>query len=237
VSGFLSGQSHLVGWTMLVILRASVLAQDSNAAMLRTTSSGTFVNGSPAPASLALFTNDFIQTQKNAIARIEAPGSAAQIDGETALQFAGDELALDHGSLSVYTTRGMRVRVGCLTVTPVNLSAETLYEVADRDGTLVVHATRSDVYIDAPLNKQKEPQKPSKSGRDLVREGERRSREDGCAVATTKGQTPGLGPILNAPWVKYAGAAAIGGVTWWVLCQDDDPVSPSTPARLSRPIP
>lgn len=89
-----------------------------------------------------------MQVQNNAAARIESAGSAAEIDGETVLQFADDELALEHGSLSVYTSRGMRVRVGCLTVTPVNPSMETLYEVVDRDGTLTVHATRGDVYID-----------------------------------------------------------------------------------------
>jgi hypothetical protein len=184
-----------------------------------------------------LFANDFVQIQKSATARIESPGSAAEIDGETVLQFEGDELALEHGSLSVYTSRALRVRVGCLTVTPVNPSTETLYEVVDRDGTLTVHATRGDVYIDARSNRQKQSTKPSESGRDLVREGERRSREDRCAVAAIKEHAPGLGPVLNSTWARIAGAGAIGGLTWWVLCQGDDPVSPHTPTRKCCPIP
>lgn len=178
-----------------------------------------------------------MQIQNNAAARIQLAGSTAQIDGETVLQFADDELALDHGSLSMYTSRGMRVRVGCLIVTPANLSIETLYEVVDRNGTLTVHASRGDVYIDRHSNKQKDPQKPSESTHDLVREGQKRSREEKCAVAVDRGQAPGIGPLLNRPAVILGGAGAIGLTTYWILCESDDPVSPATPRRNYCPVP
>ncbi len=37
------------------------------------------------------------------------------------------------------------------------------------------------------------------------------------------------GGVLNSPVAIGMGAAAIGGVTTWVLLKNDNPVSPSTP--------
>ena len=139
---------------------------------------GVLVNGNSVPASAAVFDNDLIQTEKASPARIEMTDSSATIDSETVLQFQLEELALDHGSLSVYTTSGLRVRVGCITITPVNPSSETLYEVIDRDGRVTVHASRSDVYIDAKEKQSKDVRSPSRSKRDVVRQGEQKSREN-----------------------------------------------------------
>jgi hypothetical protein len=92
-----------------------------------------------------LFPDDLVQTPKNAVARIELTGSSADINADSMVQFEGDELVLDHGTLSVRTTRGLRVRVGCLTVIPVNLSQWTQYDVSDVNGRVTVNATKSDV--------------------------------------------------------------------------------------------
>lgn len=232
----MSRPHHLVWAIFLLIRPPSSFAQDQAAAILYAKGAGAVVNGNPVFRTTALFANDFVQVQKNAAARIVFSGSAAEIDEETVLQFESDELALEHGSLSMDTNRGMRVRVGCLTVTPVNTSTEALYEVVDRDGTLTVHATRGDVYIDGRSNRQKESPKPSESGRDLVRQGERKSRIDKCGVAAREG-SPGRTPLLDRDWVRIGGAAAIGLEIYWVLCQDDDPISPYTPRRKCIPIP
>lgn len=232
----MSGAYHIVCTIFILILSTSSFAQNTGMAILRSKSSAALVNGTPAHDWTALFPNDLVEILKNAAARIQSPGSAAEIEEETVLQFAGDELGLEHGSLSIYTSRGMRVRVGCLTVAPVNTSTETLYEVVDRDGRLTVHATRGDVYIDGRSNRQKESPKPSESGRDLVREGERRSRIDKCEAVARKG-TPGRPPLLDRDWVRIGGAAAVGYEIYRVLCQDDDAISPHTPSRNHCPIP
>ena len=78
---------------------------------------------------MALFANDLVETPQNAVARIELSGSTADINADTVVQFQGHELGLDHGCVLVSSTRGMRVRVGCLTVTPGNLSEWTQYNV------------------------------------------------------------------------------------------------------------
>ncbi len=99
---------------MIVILPVSMLSQDTAAAILRSNGVGVVVNKYPAPASIAVFDHDLIETQKNADARIEARGSTADIHPDSIVQFDGNALVLDHGSLSVNTSRGMRVRTRLL---------------------------------------------------------------------------------------------------------------------------
>ena len=99
------------------------------------------------------------------------------------VQFEGNELVLDHGSLSVNTSRGLRVRVGCLTVTPVNDAQWTHYDVVDCDGKVTVSALKNDVYIDARSSNPQQARQSSRSSRVTVREGEQKSREEKCGGA------------------------------------------------------
>jgi hypothetical protein len=215
---------------LAVVLPVSLDAQETAAAMLRSSGSGVLVNGNPAPTSIAVFPNDLIETPKSAVARIEVSGSTADINTDTVVQFEGDELVLDHGSLSVNTTLGLRVRVGCLTVTPVNLSQWTQYNVSDVDGKVTVNAAKSDVYIDSRAKKAQEAKNPSRSTRDIVRESEQKSREEKCGAAYMKrDNVPGLGALMNSPYAIWGGTAVIGAVTCWVLCRSDNPASPSKP--------
>jgi hypothetical protein len=122
------------------------------------------------------------------------------------------------------------VRVGCITITPVNPSSETLYEVIDRDGKVTVHASRSDVYIDAKEKQSKDVRSPSRSKRDVVPQGEQESREEKCAgAAVSPNPTPGIGAALNSPWAVAIGGGVAALLTCWSLCRDDDPISPWKP--------
>lgn len=215
---------------MAVILPVSLFAQENAAAMLRSSGSGVLVNKYPAPTSIALFSNDLIETPKNAVARIEVTGSSADINTDSVVQFEGDELVLDHGSLSVTTTKGLRVRVGCVTVTPVNLSQWTQYDVSDSDGKVTVNAAKSDVYIDSRAKKPQEAKNPSRSSRDIVRESEQKTREDKCGAGYLEGGTrPALGALLNSKWALIVGGTAAATIACLGLCHDDDPASPSKP--------
>ena len=199
--------------------------------MLRSSGVGVQVNKNPAPASIALYRNDLVETQRAAAARLELTGSSADINQETMVQFAGDELVLDHGSLSVNTSRGLRVRIGCITVVPVNTADWTQYEVADVDGKVTVWARKSDVYLDAK-SRNIEPAKQSgqsKSNRSLVRESEQKSRDEKCAAAELRRSGAGAPGVLNSPWAVAAGAGGAAAIACWGLCHNDEPVSPSTP--------
>lgn len=211
---------------MIAILPGSLLAQDTQAAMLRSNGIGVILNKNPAPASTALFPNDLVETQKNAVARIEASGSTADINVDTMVQFEGNELVLDHGSLSVNTSRGLRVRVGCVTVTPVNDTVWTQYDVVDVDGKVSVSALKSDVYINARTKNFEQAKQSARSNRVIVHEGERKSREEKCGAAYTQTTS---GAILNSPAAIGAGVAAVGVVACFGLCHNDEPMSPTKP--------
>ena len=216
--------------SMAVTLPVSLAADETAAAILRSSGSGVLVNRNPAPTSIALFPDDLIETPQNGVARIELSGSTANINTDTMVQFEGDELVLDHGSLSVSTTRGLRVRVGCLTVTPVNLSQWTQYNVSDVDGKVTVNAAKKDVYIDSRAKKAQEAKNPSGSTRDIVRESEQKSREEKCGAAYVRGDNvAGLGAVMNSMWAKIVAGGAVGAVVCLGLCRDDDPASPSKP--------
>jgi hypothetical protein len=216
---------------MIAILPVSLFGQDNASAMLRSNGIGVSVNKAPVPASIAVFPKDLVETQKQSVARLEASGSTADISPETIVEFNGDELVLEHGTLSVNTSRGVRVRVGCLTVTPVNDAAWTHYDVTDLDGKVTVSALKLDVYIDARSRNLQQAKQPPRSNRSVVREGERKSREEKCGAAylDNMGAIAGKGAIMNSPWAIGAGAIGIAVLMCFGLCHSDDPMSPTKP--------
>jgi hypothetical protein len=215
---------------MLVILPVSLAAQDNASAILRS-NGGVLLNKNPAPNSSALYRDDLIETQKGVVAQIEASGSTAYLNTETMVQFEETELALDHGRLSVYTSHGLKVRIGCLMVAPVNGAAWTRYEVADLDGKVTVTAVESDVYIDSGAVNVQQANSTTHSSRITVREGEQKSRDEKCGAREIKesDRLPGKGAILNSPWVIGAGIISIGVLTCWALCRSGVPLSPVDP--------
>lgn len=222
---------HFVCIAMGIALPASVFSQDAAGGMLQSNGVGVLVNHNPAPASAALFPKDFVDTEKGAVARIEITGSTADMNPETMVEFNPDELVLNHGSLSVNTSHGLRVRVGCLTITPVNPADWTRYEVIDTDGRVMVKANQNDLYIDALSKNPQQIKRPQQSSRDIIRQGTQSSRDEKCgATYQNQPRLPGIGAALNSPWAIGTGMAAIGTIVCLgLLCHNDDPVSPAWP--------
>lgn len=220
---------NLVCLPISVLLPVSLIAQDSAGAILRSGDTGVLVNRYSVPASIAIFSDDLIETPKNVAARIELPGSSAQINGETMVQFHPEELALDHGGVSVNTSRGLRVRVGCITITPVYPDQWTQFDVVDTNGKVSVSALKSDVYIDEHRTNLQPGKEPAHRDRTIVHEGEQKSREERCAGGYVPANPSGVGAILNSPWAVGAAAAIVGTVTCFALCRTDDPLSPHKP--------
>jgi hypothetical protein len=218
----------LVCGAMMLILPASAAAQESDRAMLH--SDGTvWLNGNPAPRSSAIFSLDFVQTHKQSLAKIDADGSTVTVQPETIVQFNGDELVLDHGSLQVGTARAMKIRVNCISIVPESANW-TRYDVADVDGRVMIVAHENNVNLRySEVTKQK-----LKAGGSLdatVHQGEQLTREEECGVrAKPIDVVDARGAILNDPWAIRAGVAAIIALTCWALCfRNDDPVSPTKP--------
>lgn len=221
---------------MIAILPASAQRDADASAILRSDGVGVLLDRASAPASIALYTGALIETQKNSIAHVQARQFTADIKPETMVQFEGNELLLEHGSLSVNTSRGLRVRVGCLTVTPVLNDAWTLYDVTDVDGKVTVWARTNDVNLDSSLSNLRPDKHSMHSDRDTVRQGKWKSRAEKCGATGPTPPPDAHGPWLNSPWAKGAGLAAITALTCWSLCRSDDPISPWSPSPPpSRP--
>jgi len=214
---------------MIAILPASLAADDTGAAILQ--GNGVLLNGHSAPPSATLFPRDTVETQPKIVARIELTGSAVDINPETLIDFEGDEVTLEHGSVSVNTSRAFKVRVGCLIVTPVN-PIWTHYDVTDVDGKVTVAALKSDVNINSRSGNAQQAKRSADAGRVSVHEGEKKSREEKCGAANVKSPTVAAQDgIMNSPYTVGAALGVVGGLTCWALCRDDDPISPSSPKR------
>ncbi|MGO9085489.1 MAG: hypothetical protein ACLP6G_00030 [Terriglobales bacterium] len=219
---------NLVCLLLLATLPLSLAADDTGGAILHSSGS-VLLNKNPVPSTGALRSDDLIETQSDAIARIELAGSAADMNPETMVQFNSAELILEHGSLSVNTSRGLKVRVGCVTVTPVRLEW-THYDVSDVDGKVTVAALKNDVYVESRSANAQPARQSTRSDRAIVREGEQKSRQEKCGGATLKeSSVAGRGPIMSSPYVMWPAAGVIFGVARWVICCGDDAVSPDRP--------
>lgn len=216
----------LVCGVMLAVLPTSLMAQDSARAMLHD-EGGAWINGSPAPKSSTIFLHDSLRTEKENKARIDADGSTVTVEPETIVQFEGDELVLEHGSLQVNTWRGMRVRVNCVTVSPP-AQEWTRYDVTDVDGRVLVLAHQNDVKIhySGPTTWRS---KHVELADVTVYQGGQATHEDTCGEAPRLPAAPGgVPPFMNGTLAKIVGVAVVVGVTCWALCRKN-PMSPDSP--------
>jgi hypothetical protein len=218
---------NLVCGLAVLVLPMPLIAQDSGGAVLHN-DGGVWVNRSPAPNSTAIFPHDLIETQQEKTAKIDADGSTVTVQPDTVVQFDGEELVLDHGTLQVNTAREMRVRVNCITVVPVT-AERTQYEVTDVDGKVKVTAYKNDVKIHYAGGVTRKSNQTESSGV-IVREGQQATRDERCGVAAKPSDAiDAKAAILNTNWAKGAGIAAIIALTCIGLCHGDDPISPYKP--------
>jgi hypothetical protein len=227
-------KQNFVCLILIGIMPASLVADDTGAAILHS-NGGVLVNGNAAPDTATVFPGDMIAVQTKATARLDATGSTVDLTSETLLEFDSREIRLEHGSVSVNTSRGLQVRVGCVTILPVNTEAWTQYDVGDTNGKVHVSALKNDVTIESRSSNPAQI-KQSSSSRVTVREGEQKSREEKCGGAGTKSGVAGLGPLLNSPYLDWPAAGIIvAGTLCVVFCFNNQPLSPSSPSTSSSP--
>ena len=100
----------LICWILIVLTPASLIAADadSGAAMLYGKGAGTvWLNGKPLPHSSAVFPGDLIQTQAESVATLDASGSGVIVLQDSMVKFEGNAVSLQHGGVSVATSKGM----------------------------------------------------------------------------------------------------------------------------------
>jgi hypothetical protein len=220
---------NLACCALSVTLPLSLMAADTGSAILRSTG-GVWINGSEAPASIAVAPGDLLETKPGSVANLDADGSAVLIQPESIVKFNGDSLTLEHGSVSVGTSKSMSVHVDCIRVVPVS-NEWTQYDVADLTGTVRASARKRDINIQVAASIRKPSPESGASQSATVREGEQATRDDTAACGALKSPTE-AGQSLNRKWIEIGGGAG-GGVLLLclLLCHGSNPpqVSPSQP--------
>ena len=217
----------MVCCVLAVLFPFSLFAADSNAAMLYTNGPA-WVNGAHVPRpSSAIFSGDLLQTRSDSIANINQPGSTVRVLSDSLVKFEGSSVRIDHGGVTVSTSKGMATTAGDVKVAPAS-NAWTEFNVTDVDGTVRIAARKGDVTVSdgkgtVTLAQGQETTRDESSDNSSDKSHRKNRKQMGGAV-------PGAsGGILNSPTaIGIAGAAGIG-LTTWVLIKNDDPASPAKP--------
>lgn len=217
----------MVSCVLTVLFPFSLFAADSNAAMLYVNGPA-WVNGSHVPRpSSAIFSGDLLQTRSDSVANINQPGSTVRVQADSLVQFEGGSVRIDHGAVTVATSKGMSTVAGDVKIAPAS-GAWTEFNVVDVDGTVRIAARKGDLTIDDGTNTVTLAQ-----GQETTRDETSDKPSDKGSKKRRKqaaGATPGAqGGILNSPIAVGIAGGAVIGVTTWVLIQSDNPASPSKP--------
>lgn len=218
---------YLACWMLLLTLPGVLLGQ-APAAILHT-QGGVWVNGYEARDSSAVFPGDVIETKVGFAGNLTIDGTTVMIQQETVGKLQADEFELDHGGVSVTTSRSFKVRVKCLRVVPV-ANDWTEYDVTDVNGTVQVAARKLDVNVER-VNAHKPSPENSAEPQGSVHQGEQRNYNESDACGAGEKLSPGT--TLNGKWIAAgAGAAGTGLVLCLLLCTGG---GKQTPLSNSQP--
>jgi hypothetical protein len=217
----------LASCVLVFLLPGVVFAADSNAAMLYTHGSA-WVNGTHVPrASSAIFSGDLLETRSDSVANINSAGSSIAVSSDSMVKFEGSGILIEHGAVTVSTSRGVATTAGDVKVSPAS-DSWTEFKVTDVDGTVRIAANKGDLTIfdgketfTLPQG-QETTRDESNAPPDQQGKKKNKKRADGAAPAAGGG-------VLNSPLAVGIGAGAIGGVAAWILIHGDSPASPSQP--------
>jgi hypothetical protein len=206
---------------MAVIFPAALFAADQPAAMLY--SHGTaLLNGNSIARSSAIFSGDVVQTNADSVANINATGSAVLVLNDSLVQYQGNAVKLEHGGVTISTSKLLATRAGDVTVSPA-ASVWTDFEVRDVDGTVQIAARKGDLTISDDTGTTTLAQ-----GQQTTRDDSQSQNEDKKKKKRRAGAASAAGGgILSSPVAIGIGAGAIAGATAWVLIRGDEPASPS----------
>jgi hypothetical protein len=210
---------------LAILLPTQMMAQEVPSAMLYTHGSA-WLNGSPAPKSVAVFSGDLLQTQLESSASLQSNGSNVMVLASSLVKFEGPTVVeIEHGAVRVTTSREMAAHVGDVTVRPVS-NSRTEFQVIDVDGRVQIAANKGDLAVQ------------DDKGTTTVTEGQQTTRDDTADTEKKKkkrrrssGAAPAAGGgIMSSPGVVYGSLAAGGGVAVWLLTRSEPPASPSCPS-------
>ena len=209
---------------IVVIFSGALFAADQPAAMLY--SHGTaLLNGNSMARSSALFSGDLVQTDADSVANINATGSSVLVLNDSLVQYEGSGLKLEHGGVSISTSKLLATRVGNVTVSPVS-GAWTEFDVRDVDGRVQIAARKGDLSVsdDAGTTTLAQGQETTRDDSQQTEEQKKKKKRRVAAA-----YVPATGAVFDSPWAIGIAAGAVAGGTVWALVQGGAPVSPAVP--------
>jgi len=220
----MSAFRRTVSGLLLLSVPVSLWAADSGAAMLYANGAA-WLNGAHVPNSSAIFVGDLVQTRTGGAANIHAAGSSITVLGDSLIKFEGVSLEVEHGAVSVSTSKGVATVAGDVRVAPA-ANTWTEFNVTDVDGTVRIAARKGDLTVTddngtVTLAQGQETTRDEQSNRP---DKEKKKRKRGGGAVPAAG-----GGALNSPVAIGVGAGAVAGVAIWVLTKNDDPISPNKP--------
>ncbi len=213
-----------------VIFPAATFAADRPSAMLY--SHGTaLLNGGSIERSSAIFSGDLVQTSADSVANINATGSTVLVLNDSLVQYEGSAVKLEHGGVTISTSKLLATRIGDVTVSPT-VRVWTEFEVRNVDGRIQIAARKGDLTIN------------DDTGTAILEQGQQTTREESQSQDNSQSQNDNkkkkkkgaaAGPIpaaasggvLNSPVAIGIGGGVVLGVTAWVLLQGSAAASPS----------
>ena len=227
----MSAFREVVSCVLLLIVPASLFAADQPAAMLYSHGAA-LLNGNNIARSSAIFSGDLIQTSADSAANINASGSIVLVLNDSLVQFQGNAVKLEHGGVTISTSKLLATRAGNVTVSPAG-SVWTEFEVRDVDGRVQIAARKGDLTLTDDTGTTTLPQGQQTTRDESQSQDNSQSQDDN--KKTKKRAAGGVaapaagGGALNSPVAIGIGGAVIVGVTTWVLLQGSAPASPSKP--------
>lgn len=205
----------------------------SAASAILHTQGGVWVNGYEAKDSSAVFSGDLVETKPGSPANLTLDGATVLIQPESVARLQTNFLELDHGGVAVGTSKSFKVKVNCITVTPV-VNEWTQYEVSNVNGNVQVAARKNDVNVEREADRKKPSPTPvtvtEASHGATVHEGEQKS-FDLSQLCGAPAPIKQAGTGLNPKWIA-AGAGGAGILLCILLCHGSSggtPVSQSVP--------
>jgi hypothetical protein len=161
-----------------------------------------------------------VQTNKDSVANINATGSSVLVLNDSLVQYEGNSVSLEHGGVTVSTSKSLATRVGGVTVLPAS-SAWTEFEVRDVDGKVRIMARKGDLTVSDDKGSTTLAQ-----GQETTRDEE--SEKNKKKKRAAGGVAPGAaGGALNSPVAIGIGTGVIVGAAAWAVIQGDEPASPA----------
>jgi len=193
------------------------------------TNGAAWVNGAHVPrSSSAIFSGDLLQTRSDTVANINQPGSSITVLADSLVQFEGVSVDIQHGGVTVSTSKGIAATAGDVKVAPAS-NAWTEFNVTDVDGTVRIAARKGDLTISdgkdvVTLAQGQDTTRDESSGNSDKDNNKKKNKKRQAGAVPAAG-----GGIMNSPYAIGIGAGAIIGVTTGVLIKNDNPASPTKP--------